>query len=131
MKLIKKADIILIVSLLILSLVPEIIFVASGQDRDTSTTYAVITIDGKSYKTIPLSDHSGTDTFTIRTDAGYNTIVVKDHTIGIIESDCPDKICIQEGFISKPGATVICLPHKVMIEVRGGNNDDPDIIPAH
>ncbi|MCH4167553.1 MAG: NusG domain II-containing protein [Megasphaera sp.] len=131
MKFIKKADIILIVSLLVLSLIPEGLFIATGQNRNTSTTNAVITVNGKLYKTIPLSEHSGTDQFTIQTEAGYNTVVVNEHSIGIVDADCPDKICVSEGFISQPGATSVCLPHKVMIEIRAGRNEDPDIIPAH
>lgn len=131
MKFIKKADIILIVSLLVLSLVPEGLFLATGQNNNASTTSAVITVNGKLYKTIPLSEHTGIDKFTVQTDGGYNTIIVNEHAIGIVEADCPDKICVSEGFISQPGATSVCLPHKVMIEIRAGHNEDPDIIPAH
>jgi hypothetical protein len=131
MKFIKKADIILIITLLALSFLPEGIFLATGQDKDTGTTIAVITLEGKVYKTIPLSEHHGTDTFTIRTDKGYNTVVVKDQSIGITDADCPDHICVNEGFISKPGDTSVCLPHRVMIEIRASGNEEPDIIPAH
>ncbi len=57
-------------------------------------------------------------------------IVVKDETIGIVEADCPDQVCVHEGFLSKPGETSVCLPHKVMIEVRADDSADPDIIRA-
>lgn len=127
---IKKWDIILIAVLLVLSCIPEAVFLVSGNKADKGETYAVIQVDGKEYKTIPLSEHHGTDTFTIRTAQGYNTVVVKEQAIGIAEADCPDKICIGEGFISQPGATAVCLPHKVLIEVRSSSQGEPDIIPA-
>lgn len=128
---IKKWDIVLIAILLVLSFVPEGLF-ALSQSRDMGRgTVAVVTINGKTVKEIPLSSHGGTDTFTIQgADGGYNVIVVKDQSIGITEADCPDKICIQEGFISRPGESVICLPHKVMVEVKAEGNAEPDIIPA-
>ena len=128
---IKKWDIVLLIALLLLSLLPEGVFILSGSDRTLEGTQAVVQVNGSVYKEIPLSEHHGTDTFTIQTNSGYNTVVVKDQTIGIVEADCPDKICIQEGFIRNPGETTVCLPHKVMIEIRSTATDEPDIIPAH
>lgn len=127
---IKKWDILLVVVLLVLSFIPEGLFYLSGNDAAAHNTYAVIQIDGKVYKEVPLSGHHGTDVIPIRTDDGYNLVVVKDDTIGIVEADCPDKICISEGFVSRPGATVVCLPHKLLIEVKSAGGD-PDVIPAH
>lgn len=128
---VKKWDIILIAALLILSWLPEGIAFWTGANIVQGGTVAVVQVHGTVYKEIPLSEHQGTDTFTIQTADGYNTVVVKDQKIGIIEADCPDKICISEGFISKPGATAVCLPHKVLIEVRSTATEEPDIIPAH
>lgn len=128
---IKKWDLVLLIVLLLLSLLPEGVFILSGSDRMLEGTKAVVQVNGSVYKEIPLSEHHGTDTFTIQTADGYNTVVVKDQKIGIIEADCPDKICIQEGFIRNPGETTVCLPHKVMIEIRSTATEEPDIIPAH
>ena len=35
---------------------------------------------------------------------------------------CPDKICLRSDYISKIGETVVCLPHKVVIEIKGKAN---------
>jgi len=126
---IKKWDITLIIIFLCLSLLPEAIFILSGA-TNAAKTIAVIQVDGKEYKTIPLSEHTGTDKFTIYTNHGYNTVTVRDQSIAITDADCPDQICVNEGFISKPGATTVCLPHKVMIEIRAFDSSEPDIIPA-
>ncbi len=127
---IKKWDIMLIAGLLILSCIPEVIFLLYSGSTEIGGTYAAVQVDGKPYKDIPLSAHHGTDWFTIQTENGYNTVVVRDQSIGIVEADCPDHICVSEGFISQPGATVICLPHNVLIEVRSYDSNEPDIIPA-
>lgn len=127
---IKKWDIVLVVVLLALSFIPEGIFVLCGNEGVGQGTYAEITVDGKVYRTVPLSGHSGEDRFTIQGDGGYNMIVVTEDRIGITEADCPDKICVHEGFVSRPGESVICLPHKLMIEVKADGNAEPDIIPA-
>lgn len=130
-KLLTKWDILLIVVLLLLSFLPEGIFYLSGNDASVTRTYAEIQVEGKVYKKVPLSGHHGEDRFSIDTDKGHNLVVIKDESIGITEADCPDKICIREGFVSKPGATVVCLPHKLLIEVKNAGGEEPDVIPAH
>ena len=74
---IKKWDIILIAALLAASFIPEGVFLLGGNSADKGGTYAVIQVDGKEYKTVPLSDHHGTDTFTIRTESGYNRAIIR------------------------------------------------------
>lgn len=128
---IKKWDAVLIILLMVLSFIPEGIFLFGNDSASGQRTYAEITRDGQVYKTVPLSGHSGEDRFTVQTeDGGYNIVVIQEDRIGIAEADCPDKICIHEGFISRPGESVICLPHKVMVEVKAEGDAEPDIIPA-
>lgn len=125
---ITKWDAALMAALMAASFIPEGVFLL-GNEASGSETYAVVQVGGKEERTVPLSGHDGRDEFTIRTEAGYNRVVVEDGAIAIAEADCPDKICVSEGFISQPGASVVCLPHKVLIEVRTSGGD-PDIIPA-
>ena len=55
------------------------------------------------------------------------SIPVKDGTIKIrydkngawVESSpCPDKICVHQGKITKPGETAACLPEKVLLAIE-------------
>ena len=127
----KKWDIIVIILLIVLSFIPELIFVVLNRNH-SNVTYAEITLEGKFYKKIPLSTHSGQDEIEIKTKNGYNLIKILNQSIGIIDADCKDKICVKAGFISKPGQNTICLPHKLMIEVKSDDSKkDTDIIPAH
>ena len=34
------------------------------------------------------------------------------------EDNSPDQIAVKTGWISKPGETSICLPHKLIIEIK-------------
>ena len=127
----KKWDIIIIVVLICLSFIPELIFgVMMG--KNYNGTYAEVTLDGKPYKKILLSEHIGEEQLDVKTEYGYNIIEIKDASIGIIDADCRDRICIKSGFISKPGQISVCLPHKVMIEIKSNDNKkNIDVIPAH
>lgn len=125
MKLLKKCDILLIIFLIILSFLPYFIFL-KYINKNYNSTYAEIKVEGKLYKNIPLSSHSGENSFIIESSKGKNKIIIKDNSIAIEEADCLDSLCIKQGFISKVGENVICLPHKVVIEIKGEVSDNSD-----
>ena len=35
-------------------------------------------------------------------------------------ADCPDQVCVHQGWISDSTVPIVCLPHQVIIEVTGG-----------
>lgn len=78
-----------------------------------------VTRQGEVIATLPLSvDH--TETFT---DAsGSNTLVISNGTAKISEADCPDHICVKTYPVSSPGETIVCLPHKLVVEVITGDS---------
>ena len=47
------------------------------------------------------------------------TIMVKAGKIRVENSDCPQKICVNSGWISKPVEKIVCIPNKVLIEITG------------
>ena len=119
----KKLDFVIIAVLMVLSFLPEIILGASV-GKGLNNTYAEITVAGKLYKTVPLSAHTGEDIIGINTKWGTNIVQVKDNKIGIIDADCPDKVCMNPAYIEKAGESLVCLPHKVMIEIKGELEED-------
>ena len=57
-------------------------------------------------------------------DAPYPlTIQVEPGRIRVSEADCPDQVCVNQGFISDGTVPVVCLPHKLMIEIVGGGSE--------
>ncbi len=115
MKMLKKADILLILCLLVLSLIP----LARWAGRQPDSLYADITVDGRLERRIPLSAHQGRETFTVQTSEGYNTICIDDASIAVIAADCADTVCISTGKATRPGDIIACLPHHLVIEVKG------------
>ena len=128
----KKLDIIIIISLIVLSFIPHFIL-ARTLSSDYASTYANIKVSGKFYENIPLSSFKGEKTFVIETSHGSNTILVKNNTIQIIEADCYDELCIKQGAISEVGKSIICLPNELIIEIKGeeSSNSSDDIILSH
>ena len=48
---------------------------------------------------------------------GQNIVVIKNKKVYMKKADCPDKVCVNQGKISKVGHSIICLPHQVVVEI--------------
>ena len=53
-----------------------------------------------------------------------------DGSIGIITADCPDKLCVHQGFISDSRLPITCLPNRLVIQLRPENQEKIDSITA-
>lgn len=78
-------------------------------------TKAVVTLDGT---VIMEQDLEEDCSIPIQTQAGYNIFQVQDGRASIAEADCRDQICVEHVAISKKGETIVCLPHKLVVEIR-------------
>lgn len=81
----------------------------------TEGSFAVIKIDGKETERYPLSVN--TEVVIETGDNGRNTLVIEDNKAFMKDANCPDKICEGHSKISYKGETIVCLPHKVVIEI--------------
>ncbi len=59
----------------------------------------------------------------ISPDGGMNTVRVENGRIAITEADCPDRICVRQGFIDDGVLPIVCLPHKLSIVVTDSGAD--------
>lgn len=59
----------------------------------------------------------------------YNKVEVRPGSVGITEATCPDKLCVNMGFIRTSSVPVTCLPHHLVITIESkGSNDGPDAV---
>ena len=112
---IKKADIILAVAILIGTLLIVIGFALMAKDGKT----VLITVDGELYSDVSIIDDKTID---VVTEFGRNTVIIKNGSVSVLDADCPDKYCISHIEIDSVGQTIVCLPHKLVIEIRGEGN---------
>lgn len=110
---IKKADIILAAALIVIGLAMSWFF-SFGQ---TTGSELVITRAGKVFGTYPLSEDR---TIEVKQDSHINKITIKNGQVSMSFSDCHGQDCVQQHTISQTGESIVCLPNKVMLEIRGG-----------
>ena len=142
---IKKADIILIAVCLLAATLLGIFFVVH---RETGDTVRIL-YDGTEIKEIVLDSrqtNSDTETgygyylITFRDDimgvkyfsdqpepkltegTSYNILSVTDGMVVMEAADCGDQICVHHKPISSIGESIICLPHRLVVEIVGDEN---------
>ena len=64
--------------------------------------------------TMPLSQD---DVLTVASSAGTNVIEVQAGKVRVSEADCPNQDCVEQGWISKAGQQIVCLPHKLVVNI--------------
>lgn len=125
MRIIKKMDIVIIAVLLIISFTPHLIFFKTSQ-KSSKNNYAIIKVDGKIHKKIDLSNVKNNEEVNLNLPNGKNTLLIKNNSIQMYSANCNDALCVKQGNISKVGQTIICLPHKLIIEIKGDELDSKD-----
>ena len=62
----------------------------------------------------------GQRTITVTGPVGKSVVEVADGRVHMLTSDCPDKICVGMGWITRPGQVVVCMPNRVVISLEQG-----------
>ena len=91
--------------------------------------YVSIQVNGEEIKRFIFDSKLVGQTIPIETEYGYNLVEIGDKEVRVIEADCPDKIDVKQGYISNIGETIVCLPNRLVIEIKGiENSSETDII---
>lgn len=52
-------------------------------------------------------------------NGGTNTIEIKDGRVRMLEAECPNHLCVHQGWVRFEGQSIVCLPNKVTVSVCG------------
>ncbi|MBQ9057689.1 MAG: NusG domain II-containing protein [Atopobiaceae bacterium] len=69
--------------------------------------------DGQTHE-LPLQQY---ESLTVSSSLGVNVVEVSSGAVSVIDADCPSKDCVHQTAISQPGQQIICMPHKLWIEI--------------
>jgi hypothetical protein len=123
----KKTDIILIVVLAAVALgslgIMRVLQARAVESADVIE--AEIIVEGERFKTVNLSEPQVIE---IRTEKGYNFLKIEDGQIRMFEADCRDQICVNTAPADQPGDTIVCLPHEVIVQIKGSSEGGLDAI---
>lgn len=116
-----KNDIVLILALLLLVSAAALGSLLFRSEGDT----VVVTVDGHAFGEYSLNEDR---TVEIKNGDGYNLLVIEGGEARVESASCPDGICAAHRPVRHNGQSIICLPNKVVVEIRTANKSQPDII---
>lgn len=126
----KPLDVVVILFLITISFVPLTVFSMTNTYNEGDDIIAVISRDGEVIHEVTLSGHEGNSEYRIEGDGDqYNLVEIEDERIRIRHDNTPHQVGVNMGWKSRPGETIVSLPHKLLIEIKSiGNNTDDDVI---
>ncbi|MFQ6848427.1 MAG: NusG domain II-containing protein [Clostridium perfringens] len=112
----KKWDLIIIIVLIILSLMPIRLLISSNNSGDLKRV--IISVNGEEYESLELKENLN-KIIKIEEGLGVTAICINKGQVYMNHSNCTDKVCMRQGKISKIGESIVCLPNRVFIEIKG------------
>lgn len=109
---IKKADIILLIVLVLVGLASTAYVAMSRSGGDT----VIIEQRGELYGRYSLFEDR---TITIEGTKTKNIVSISGGKVTMSESTCKNQVCVHHGAIAAAGESIICLPNKVVVRIEG------------
>ena len=85
-----------------------------GAEAKTACVY----VDGELYDTYDLTAVVIPYEVTVETERGYNTLRIRHGAIEVVDADCEGKDCVRQGAIRDGLLPIVCLPHRLVIEIE-------------
>lgn len=124
---IKKADIVLLIIILVVGIPLSVLSFIEGIGGDKVR----ISLDGEIYGVYPLGEDREID---VTEDGHTNHITIKDGQVSMSYSTCRNQVCVNTGAISQTKDAIVCLPNRVVVEIISsdsgsiGKGGDADVI---
>ena len=61
-------------------------------------------------------------------EEGYNLLLISGGQVSVSDADCPDGLCVRQRAIARNGESIICLPHKLVIQIESKEESDLDAV---
>jgi hypothetical protein len=104
-----------------LLLLSAIVWIAGGAGPITAGSTAIVQVGGNPVAQIKLGHE---DYITVQGALGPVLIAVDGSGIRILDSRCPNKLCIRKGAVSQAGDWIACVPNKLVIRIEGDSGVD-------
>ncbi len=93
-------------------------FIAYQQAQGGEVDAVTITVDGKELYHFSAGELKKERDIEIQTEGGYNVVHIG-REVYMKSADCPDRLCVKQGRLTKEGRPIVCLPHKLVVESKG------------
>ena len=110
---IRKADIILAVVIAIIGIIASVYLTL--HDTDVRNGQVVVYVDSELYGKYLLDEDQEIE---VKQGDHINKITIKDGNAQMTFANCHNQDCVKQGKINDMSKSIICLPHKVVVEIQ-------------
>lgn len=110
----KKKDVIIIAGALLCALA---LYLVSQVSLGAEASAVVVTVDGVETLRRPLTMENRYEI--AQEDGSLNVLRVEGGAVFMEEANCRDGLCIRQGKMKNAAKTIVCLPHKVVVQLVG------------
>lgn len=122
-----KPDKVLIGAVLALALLSYFIYFLVY--REAAQLTAEISVNGATVTKVDLNNPPPNHLIDISGPLGTSVAEVKPGAIRMKFSPCPDRYCMETGWINRPGQIIACVPNKIIIKIYSDKNSVEIISP--
>ena len=115
----KKKDFILVsvvFALILASFVITNLFKKEG-------AYVIVRVDGNEVARYNLTENGQ-----YQLNGGTNILRIEDGKAYLVDANCPDHLCVNQGKIDQSGETITCLPNRLTVTVYSENKSDVELV---
>ena len=118
-------DIVIVSFLLVIT---GVTFVVTYVPKNSDELIASIYLKEEKVNTINLTELGEESVmYTINLNDGHVHIEAKHNAIRVKESTCPHQYCVNTGWISEAGRSIICVPYELVITIEGASSFDVEV----
>jgi hypothetical protein len=77
---------------------------------------AAVTLSNKLVTTVDLQKPAD---WALQAPLGEVVLRVADNRIRVLQSPCPNQVCVRQGAVHRPGEMLVCVPNRLVIFIRG------------
>lgn len=121
----KPADALVALAVLVLAVALSLSAWSGG--RSVGLT-AVISVNGQVAESVDLSRLSGPEVQEFSANGYTLHVRLSPDGAEVIDSTCPNQVCVHTGHISRAGQSIVCLPARISVTLSGGTEGGVDAV---
>ena len=131
----KKADFLLLAVLVVVGVIASVALARTGKDGGA----VVLSKSGREIGRYALDEEinilvskdgemttypAGNELVFEEMPQDYNIVRIHGSKVSVLKADCRSQVCVDHKPISKAGESIICLPHKLVVEIVSPDDAD-------
>jgi|LSQX01.3.fsa_nt_gb hypothetical protein len=103
-----------------------ILLLSSPAISGDAASGAVLIRDGETIHRWSLQELEEGGSLAVDAHDYHYQIDYSDGRIRFVSADCPDKVCVTSGWISRPGQIAVCVPGHLMLKINSDATGETD-----